>query len=120
MTMGSARGKVFCVVPPTGLFIREDRCQTPIKHLKTVALRPPIDLLYATASLEAAGCECRLRDYPGEKEEWENFRNDLRDFAPDIVLLSITTAAASAKRRRREGSGFAADFMSAKVSRPPA
>ena len=41
------RRRVYGIVPPTGKYIREDRCQTPIKNLKTVSLRPPIDLLYA-------------------------------------------------------------------------
>ena len=48
------RKKVFGIVPPTGKYIREDRCQTPIKNLKTVSLRPPIDLLYALGAFEAA------------------------------------------------------------------
>lgn len=100
------RSRIFCVVPPTGRFIREDRCQTPIDKLRTVALRPPIDLLYAAASFEAAGCEVRLKDYPGEDHGWEDFDADLRDFKPHAVLLSITTpslekdleAAKAAKR----------------------
>lgn len=83
--------KVFGVVPPTGKFIREDRCQTPIKHLKTVALRPPIDLMYAIGSFEEAGCESRIRDYPGEDLAWADLERDLREFAPDMLVMSITT-----------------------------
>ncbi|MCE5227978.1 B12-binding domain-containing radical SAM protein [bacterium] len=100
------KSRVFCVVPPTGRFIREDRCQTPIDKLRTVALRPPIDLLYAAGSFEAAGCEVRLKDYPGEEHGWDEFEADLRAFKPHAVLLSITTpslekdleAASAAKR----------------------
>lgn len=87
----TSRSRVFCVVPPTGRFIREDRCQTPIDKLRTVALRPPIDLLYAAASFEAAGCDVRLKDYPGEDHGWADFEADLRDFKPHALLLSITT-----------------------------
>lgn len=83
--------RVFCVVPPTGRYIREDRCQTPIDKMKTIALRAPIDLLYAAASFEAAGCEVRLRDYPAEEVGWDALEADLRAFEPDAVLLSITT-----------------------------
>ncbi len=83
--------KVLGIVPPTGLFIREDRCQTPIKNLKTISLRPPIDLLYATASFEAAGSECKVVDFPGEQWDWSRLESDLREFAPDILLMSITT-----------------------------
>ncbi len=103
---GRRLGRVLCAVPPTGKFIREDRCQTPIDKLKTVALRPPIDLLYAAASLEGAGCAVKVKDYPGEDEEWADMERDLREYKPDALLLSITTpsleldlkAAALAKR----------------------
>jgi len=83
--------KIFCVVPPTGRFIREDRCQTPIEKLKTVALRPPIDLLYAASCFESAGCHVRLKDYPGEEHGWSRLESDIRDYRPDAILLSITT-----------------------------
>ncbi len=88
---GQPLKRVFCVVPPTGRFIREDRCQTPIDKLKTVALRPPIDLMYAAASFEAAGCEVRLKDYPAEEQAWEALEADLARWRPNAVLLSITT-----------------------------
>lgn len=83
--------RVFCMVPPTGKFIREDRCQTPIDKLKTVALRPPIDLMYSAASFERAGCQVRLKDYPGEEHGWAEMEADLREFRPQAILLSITT-----------------------------
>lgn len=100
------RRKVYGIVPPTGKYIREDRCQTPIKNLKTVSLRPPIDLLYATAAFEHSGCECRVHDYPGEDMEWADLERELKEFKPDILIMSITTpslhddmeAAALAKR----------------------
>ncbi len=82
--------KVLLTVPPTGKLIREDRCQTPIDDLKTVALRPPIDLLCAAAGFERGGAECRVHDFPAEGGAWEAFENALREFAPDIVVLSIT------------------------------
>jgi anaerobic magnesium-protoporphyrin IX monomethyl ester cyclase len=83
--------RVLFAVPPTGLYIREDRCQTPIEELKTVALRPPIDLMYSAASTEAGGCECRLVDYPGARKNWADLEADLREFQPQVLMLSITT-----------------------------
>jgi radical SAM superfamily enzyme YgiQ (UPF0313 family) len=94
-TAASPPRRAYCVVPPTGKFIREDRCQTPIDKMKTIALRPPIDLLDAAAAFEAVGCEVRLKDYPGEEHGWDRLESDLREFAPDIVLLSITTPSLS-------------------------
>jgi len=100
------RRRVYGIVPPTGKYIREDRCQTPIKNLKTVSLRPPIDLLYATAAFEHSGCECRVHDYPGEDMDWADLERELREFKPESLIMSITTpslhddmeAAALAKR----------------------
>lgn len=83
--------RAYFAVPPTGRYIREDRCQTPIDRLKTVALRPPIDLLYAAGAFEAAGLECKLVDYPAEELTWEDFRRDLEKFRPKYLVLSITT-----------------------------
>lgn len=83
--------RAYFVVPPTGRYIREDRCQTPIDRLKTVALRPPIDLMYAAAAFEAAGVDCRLADYPGEEWDWADLEKNLKDFAPHYLILSITT-----------------------------
>ena len=54
--------RVLLIVPPTGKYIREDRCQTPIEKLKTVALRPPIDLMYSAAAFERAGVETIVTD----------------------------------------------------------
>jgi radical SAM superfamily enzyme YgiQ (UPF0313 family) len=104
--VSSALRRVYCIVPPTGRFIREDRCQTPIDKMKTIALRPPIDLMYAAAGFEAAGCNVRLKDYPGKEHGWDRLEADLRAFQPDALALSITTpsleedlkAAALAKR----------------------
>lgn len=83
--------KIFLIVPPTGLYIREDRCQTPIGHMTTIALRPPIDLLYAAAAFEAEGAECKVTDYPGEGWGLDRLMADLEKEQPDLVLFSITT-----------------------------
>lgn len=79
------------IVPPTGLYIREDRCQTPIEEMKTIALRPPIDLMYSAASTERAGCECRLVDYPAERKTWRDLERDIEAFRPHVLMISITT-----------------------------
>ncbi len=86
-----SRKRALFAVPPTGRYIREDRCQTPIDRLKTVALRPPIDLMYAAGAFESQGLDCRLVDYPAEEHTWEHFESDLRQFRPHYLILSITT-----------------------------
>lgn len=83
--------KVLLIVPPTGKYIREERCQTPIEKLHTVALRPPMDLLYMAGSLEPEGVDCRIRDYPAHNLTWDDLRAELAEFKPDALVLSITT-----------------------------
>src|ERR1043166_3764058 len=98
--------RLLFIVPPTGLYIREDRCQTPIEEMKTIALRPPVDLMYSAGAAEAAGADCRLVDYAGERKTWTHLEADMREFKPHALLISITTpslhkdveAAALAKR----------------------
>ncbi len=92
----SSQRKVLLIVPPTGRFIREDRCQTPIDKLKTVALRPPIDLLYVAGAFESVGCACRLVDYPAEELSWDHLETTLREWAPDFLVMSITTPSLDA------------------------
>ena len=91
MNTGSAVRRALFIVPPTGMYIREDRCQTPIEEMKTIALRPPVDLMYTAASAERAGVECRLTDFPAERKSWSDLERELREFQPDILVLSITT-----------------------------
>ena len=79
------------IVPPTGLYIREDRCQTPIEDMKTIALRPPIDLMFSAAMTEQAGVECLLTDYPAERLGWDDLERQIREFRPQTLMISITT-----------------------------
>ncbi|MFB3895267.1 MAG: radical SAM protein [bacterium] len=83
--------RAILIVPPTGLYIREDRCQTPIDRLKTVTARPPIDLLYIAGAIEKAGTQCLIKDYPVIGGNWDTLQQDLESFQPEMMFLSITT-----------------------------
>lgn len=83
--------KALLIVPPTGKYIREERCQTPIEELHTVALRPPMDLLYMAGSLEPENVECKIVDFPAHDLNWQDMRQMLQEFQPDALILSITT-----------------------------
>ncbi len=83
--------KVLLAIPPTGLYIREDRCQTPIDKMKTIAPRPPIDMLYIAAILRRSGVYCEVRDYPVEELTEEDLIQDMHTLQPDWVIMSITT-----------------------------
>jgi len=81
--------KALLINPPTGLYIRDDRCQGPAKWVSI--LRMPLDLATMAASLRQADVECKLMDYPAEQQTWGNFKNDLVEFKPDMLVISITT-----------------------------
>ena len=83
--------RVLLAIPPTGKFIREDRCQTPIDKLKTVVSRPPMDLMYMASGLEQKGVTCIIRDYPVLDLTWDAYRKDIQEFNPELIIICITT-----------------------------
>src|SRR5690349_68630 len=89
--MTPPRPSLYAIVPPTGLYVREDRCQTPLERFRTIALRPPIDLMYATAAFERGGWECALVDYPAEDLDVRHLEAELRARRPTALLVSCTT-----------------------------
>ena len=85
------RRMALLVNPPTGLYVREDRCQVPVEGMVAPTVRPPLDLGYMAAVLEARGWQCVLRDYPAEGTSWDGFRRDLRGMCQDLLFVSTTT-----------------------------
>ncbi len=91
--------KALLINPPSGLYIREDRCQVPVEGLSATALRPPIDLAYMSSVLQSQGVECRIRDYPAERKGWDSLRGDIEIFRPDMLVISVTTPTLSIDMR---------------------
>ncbi|MEN8209073.1 MAG: radical SAM protein [Candidatus Fermentibacteria bacterium] len=84
--------KVLLINPPTGIYLREDRCQAPVRSMIAQGARPPMDLAYIAATCrEAAGAECRIRDYPVEGGDWNTLEAELENFRPDVLVISTTT-----------------------------
>ncbi|UCD34786.1 MAG: radical SAM protein [Nitrospiraceae bacterium] len=81
--------KALFIVPPTGLFYRDDRCQVSLKGVSN-APRPPLDLAYMSAVLEEKGIECRMRDYPVEGGSWQDVEEEIRGFAPSLLVIYTT------------------------------
>ncbi|MFQ5952629.1 MAG: B12-binding domain-containing radical SAM protein [Candidatus Omnitrophota bacterium] len=83
--------KAFLIYPPTGMYMRDDRCQAPVKGMTAQPMRTPLDLAYMAASLEREGIECKIKDYPSEDARWLTLKEDLQHFNPDMLIISITT-----------------------------
>jgi len=82
--------RAILINPPSGRYIRDDRCQVPAKGLSS-GLRAPLDLAYMAAMLEQEGVGCVIRDYPAEDKTWQDFRRDLTNSHFDILVISVTT-----------------------------
>ncbi len=83
--------KVLLLNPPTGRYIRSDRCQAPVDTRVAEPPRPPMDLAYIAAVLETVGIECKIRDYPMQGKSWDDVAEDLRNFMPDMLIIDVTT-----------------------------
>jgi len=76
--------------PPVGKFQRgEERCQADVESGSAISIRPPNNLLYLASILRLYGKDVIVRDYPVERDK--NFIKDLKDFNPDMIIMSITT-----------------------------
>ncbi|MCK4506333.1 MAG: cobalamin-dependent protein, partial [Candidatus Aegiribacteria sp.] len=84
--------RILLVNPPTGIYLREDRCQAPVRSMIAQGARPPMDLAYIAATCrEATGAECRIRDFPVEGGGWNALEAELENFRPDVLVISTTT-----------------------------
>jgi anaerobic magnesium-protoporphyrin IX monomethyl ester cyclase len=83
--------KALLINPPTGLYVREDRCQSSVGDFTVSVSRPPMDLMMMASSLEGLVIDCKIKDYPIEGGSWPDFKSDFCGFNPDLLILSITT-----------------------------
>ncbi len=83
--------KALLINPPTGLFVREDRCQSAVGEFAVSFLRPPHDLMLMASAIKDVGVESTIRDYPVEKKSWDDFERDFNNFYPDALIVSATT-----------------------------
>ncbi|OQB21972.1 MAG: Ribosomal protein S12 methylthiotransferase RimO [candidate division BRC1 bacterium ADurb.Bin183] len=87
--------KVLLINPPSGLYRRDDRCQSRVEDQTVRIIFPPMDLAYLAAAAQAAGAQARIEDFPASGKTWQDFKAILRDYAPDILVISVTSATAS-------------------------
>lgn len=83
--------KVLLINPPTGRYIRSDRCQAPVDTRVAEPARPPMDLAYMAGALEGMGAQCLIRDYPMERLSIGALEKDCCVFGPDMAVINVTT-----------------------------
>lgn len=81
--------------PPTGLYDRYERCQSPVEFESVKMVRPPLDLMYLASILERNGIKVIIRDYPAEGNNCAIFIKDIKRICPDLILASSTLSTYS-------------------------
>ncbi|MBU1125555.1 MAG: B12-binding domain-containing radical SAM protein [Candidatus Omnitrophica bacterium] len=82
--------------------MRQDRSQVPLDTRVAEPPRPPMDLASIAAVMEREGVTCRIRDYPMEQKDWDDYAADLIDFKPEVVIISTTTPTVSGDLKAAE------------------
>lgn len=76
--------------PPSGLYRRDDRCQSKVNDQTVQVVFPPLNLAYLAACLEQAGTTCQLRDYPAARATLADFERDLDTLRPTDLIVGVT------------------------------
>lgn len=84
--------KLLLINPPSGLYRRDDRCQSKVDDQTVRVIFPPIDLAYLAAIAQKEGWEAKISDYPSCGGTWDDYEKDLESFQPSAVLFNVTTA----------------------------
>lgn len=84
--------KVLLINPPSGLYRRDDRCQSRVEDQTVRVIFPPVDLALLSAIARNEGWEVKIGDYPTLDCDISDFENDIKYFQSDILLLNVTTA----------------------------
>ena len=90
--MPQLKKRCLLLQPPSGLYRRDDRCQSKVDDQTVRIIFPPIYLAYMAAVLEKIGVECRIFDAPAARLGWNELENTLREFDPDLLVLGVTQA----------------------------
>lgn len=82
--------RVFLMNPPSGLYRRDDRCQSKVEDQTVRVVFPPIELGVLAAIARNTGAEVILKDYPTVGATRQDYIDDIRAFKPDFILLNTT------------------------------
>ncbi len=86
--------RIAFIIPPSGLYRRDDRCQSRVEDQTVRVILPPIDLARYAAVTSELGWEPMIRDYPAMSARWSDCLEEIALFRPDVLLINATTATA--------------------------
>ncbi|MCK5393504.1 MAG: radical SAM protein [Candidatus Omnitrophica bacterium] len=82
--------KILMINPPTGLFIRDDRCQSNVEGFLVSVSRPPHELMLMAAGLKDKGHQVSIFDYPIEGKSLFDYKSDFQENLPDVLVINAT------------------------------
>ena len=85
------KSKALLINPPSGLYRRDDRCQSRVEDQTVNIIFPPMDLAQLGAMAKRAGADVRIEDLPATDRSWDDLEQILQEYQPDILLFSTTT-----------------------------
>lgn len=84
--------KILFAIPPSGLYRRDDRCQSKVEDQTVRIIFPPIDFALLAAIAVNKGIEAKIVDFPAQREKAADVKSILSQFAPDVILINTTAA----------------------------
>jgi len=87
---------ILLITPPSGLYRRDDRCQSRVEDQTVNVIFPPMELASYAAVARAAGWMAAIRDYPAMGAGWDDCRRDIEARRPAVLLINSTSATARA------------------------
>lgn len=94
VNMKSDIKRVMLIYPSGRSFQRgEERCQIDINYSLVNCNRACNDLGYVAACLKDDNYKVFLKDYQGENLSEEKFTEDLKEYNPDVVFISVTNGS---------------------------
>ncbi|MCB0329838.1 MAG: radical SAM protein [Bdellovibrionales bacterium] len=92
-------GRVVFLLPPTGGYCREDRCQSYFHVDLIPTARPPLEECEAAGAIGALGGTSLVIDAPVEQLSEGDVLSRIREFSPDLIVVSTTFGTLSADKR---------------------
>lgn len=84
------RKRVLLMNPPSGLYRRDDRCQSKVEDQTVRVVFPPVELGVLASLARLHGAEVLLKDYPTLRASRQQYLADLESFRPDLVFFPST------------------------------
>ena len=82
--------RIFLMNPPSGLYRRDDRCQSKVEDQTVRVVFPPVELGVLASIAREAGAQVALKDYPTVGATRSDYIADIQAFEPDFILLNTT------------------------------